>query len=182
MPYGTLSEAQIETIKPFVEGQVVHDLGAGDCVLACRLLDTMGAQKVVAIDSNKYMSPYRELPKGVEYRSMLFFHWAEPIDIAFVSWPQGNDCNLEDLVQDSRLVIYLGKNWGGVACGTMRFFKALRDREVLAMVPDERNTLIVHGPKRVTRKPTPEERAIIYDPHRVFSYEELYGSGVLKSA
>ena len=48
-------------------------------------------------------------------------------------------------------------------------------REVLAYVPDPRNTLIVYGPRRVTRSLLGEERAGLYTD-KIFAYHEIEGA------
>jgi hypothetical protein len=179
MPSGFLSPKQVKALKPFVEGRTVHDLGAGDLILANQLWD-MGAVRVYAID--KSQMPDTAKP-GVTPIVSYFSQYEGPfdkadrhevIDTAFVSWPVNwPEEGLVKLVSRSNFIIYLGKNTDGAACGDIRLFNVLVKREVLAHVPEYRNTLIVYGVLEVERDLLPEERAAC-DPGRLYSYAEAH--------
>lgn len=46
------------------------------------------------------------------------------------------------------MVIYIGKNTDGIACGSPQLFDYFRWREVLVYDPDPQNVLIVYGALR----------------------------------
>ena len=54
------------------------------------------------------------------------------------------------------MVIYVGSNTSGNSCGTNALFAHFRERDVLAYVPERRNTLIVYGLR------LPEPRALVH--------------------
>lgn len=174
MGEGRLSSEQCAVVRRFTEGQRVHDLGAGDLSLARKILNEFKAESVVAVDKDS-----RAADANVKvvraafntYRALL----QAPIQVAFVSWPL--NCQLPgllDLLAPAGAVIYLGKNTDGVACGWPGFYLDLSAREVLAHVPERRNTLIVYGPQRVNRLPLGEELAGI-DFQKCYSYYTAEG-------
>ena len=156
MPYGVLSPSQKQQLKHFVQGQRVVDLGAGDLKLANDLL-RLGTTQVLAID--------KEGMRTRSHRIALFNGRFDqvpdsfPLDLAFVAWPPNWKCGLERLVRLSKTVVYLGKNTDGTMCGTAELFQDLSRRNVLAYVPDPKNTLIVYGSEQVVRPPKGEELA-----------------------
>lgn len=166
---GRLNDEQVAALAPHVKGRVVHDLGAGDLVLA-QLLVKQGAEKVVAVD--RYTLP-GEAPAGIEVVEAYFEDYYEPIDVAFMSWPVNWVSGLHALAARARTAIYLGKNTDGSCCGDSILFHQLWQREVLAHVPDRPNTLIIYGPKFVTRDMLPEERTHLDDPDTMWAYDEL---------
>jgi hypothetical protein len=174
MPNGSLSPSQLEALQPFVEGRIVHDIGAGDLCLA-QSLCVAGARKVVAIDKVTMPRPPNEhIVPVVSY----FARFKDPIETAFVSWPVNwPEAGLLDLVSNSDRVIYLGTNTDGTACGDPILFHHLSQREVLAHVPEFRNTLIVYGPCTETRDLLPEEKAAL-DPSRMYSFAEVHAIDV----
>lgn len=88
-------------------------------------------------------------------------------EIAFLSWPLNcDDPHRDEIVRSTPIVAYLGKNTGGVACGSADLFVDLCHRELLAHVPARSgvkgNTLIVVGrPLPEPREPVAEEIAAI---------------------
>lgn len=169
MPYGALAPTQKQQLKPFVQGQRVVDLGAGDLKLANELL-RLGAHQILAIDK-----------EGMVTRSLriALFHGrfdqvpdSFPLDLVFVSWPPNWRCDLERLVRLAKTVVYLGKNTDGTMCGTPELFHHLSGRNVLAYVPDPKNTLIVYGSDLVTRRPKGEELAGIRISTDMYSFEQ----------
>lgn len=137
----------LATIKPYIAGRVVHDLGAGDCVLAMMLLRS-GALAVEAVDK-EYLGGGVQLPPSGRYHRAAFKDYRpETIDVAFVAWPEndrGVSTGLLSLLQRAQTVIYLGKNTGGVMCGTPALFRHFASREFLAYEPDKLNVLCVYG-------------------------------------
>lgn len=156
MPYGYLSSEQEATLTSFIDGKVIHDLGAGDLVLSCRLI-ALGASKVIAVDKKK---PSNTDPK-VFYTESSFAHFTDPVSVAFVSWPPLYDCFVEKVTQRAEMVIYLGKNTDGFLCGSLGFFNNLLRRRLLAYVPDRKNVLLVAGESGEGRQLTGDEYAAI---------------------
>ena len=170
MPHGILSQAQQEAVRPHIVGKVIHDLGCGDLELS-RWLIQAGAKKVVAID--------RYPPSCSRFTQVTvvvtWFHlYQEPVETVFLSWPiNWQDPGLLRMVNEAKLVIYLGSNLDGNACGFREMFEHLLCREVLAHVPDRKNTLVVYGNQVVEREPIPEEFAAL-NQERVYSFQEVY--------
>ena len=169
MSHGKLSSAQARIVAAFVKDELVHDLGAGDLELARQLI-ALGARGVVAVDKN----PTHKRVPLVRQVASHFHAFEEPIEVAFVSWPVNwQDLGVVGLVKRAPLVIYLGTNMDGIACGTGELYWDLSKREVLAHEPHPKNTLIVYGHRSVTRDPLPEEIAGM-DPTRLYRYREMY--------
>jgi hypothetical protein len=142
MPYGTLNAAQEECLKHLVAGKVVYDLGAGDLVLAHKLLE-LGAAKVVAIEKELFFVD--NVAPEIEVRRQYFQHMNEDIDIAFVSWPANYDNGLLPILKRTKTIIYLGKNTDGSMCGTPALFQYLITRKIEEHVPSRPNTLICYS-------------------------------------
>jgi len=169
--YGQLNDLQREAVRPYLQGKVVYDLGAGDLLLSVELL-ALGALRVEALDK-------APMPKPTDSRintTRAYFedYFGRPISTSFLSWPANrDDFGLFRLVEQSDTVIYLGKNTDMTACGSPALFKRFLKREVLEYLPAFKNTLIVYGPRRVSgRKPLGEEFAGIYN-QTWFSYEQV---------
>ena len=157
MPHGALNLEQAQLVERFVRGQVVYDFGASDLYMSCELL-RLGASKVIAIDKEPVR--FRGIPKGIDFRQCVFRDVLDdPIGIAFLSWPPNYDTGLMPILRRSRVIVYLGKNTDGTACGTPEMFYYLLKRKV-EYVPDRKNDLICYTEylKR-PRKPLPEEEA-----------------------
>lgn len=153
--WGSLCPGQERTLAPFIRDKVVADLGCGNGSLSDKL-DAMGAAKCLRID--KTQAPitrlFQEGPGDLVY------------DVAFVSWPSNNQSAtaLIPWLMRAEIVVYLGSNFDGTACGTREFFAYLQMRELLAYVPDRANSLIIVGkPLEISRPPTDEELAATSD-------------------
>ena len=172
MSYGHLSPAQRKALKPFIQGQHIHDLGAGDQVLSQQLL-RLGCTHVTAVD--KQPSASKRFNR-ITWVTSYFVHYHDPLDTAFLSWPQNyRQPGLVSILERSRLVIYLGSNTGGSACGDRDLWLHLTSRELLAYSPDPANTLAVYGPARTTREPQGEELAALTNLSHMWSYWEAEG-------
>lgn len=178
MSYGSLSAPQRAALAPFVKGKKVHDIGAGDLALSNELL-MMTAKQIIAVDSHEYPALRRHAgmskpPSKIERVTTYFHKYMDPIDTAFVSWPINHyDPGLVAIVERSRVVIYLGKNSDGTACGFPAFFLPLSKREVHVYIAERANTLIVYGPRPVERPMYGEERASILIDERMWPFDEL---------
>lgn len=173
MPYGDLNQDQELLVKRFVQGQVVHDLGAGDLYLSCELL-RLGASKVIAIDKNPIQ--FKDIPAEIEYRLTTFQSILDdPIQVAFLSWPPNFDTGLGSILRRSQVILYLGKNTDGTACGTPEMFQYLLRRKA-EYLPDRHNTLICYTDfMKVEREPLPEEEACLmsYTDLRYRLYDQV---------
>ena len=196
MSFGRLSEDQEKVLAPFVKDKIVHDLGAGFCDLSLRLLE-LGASRVVAIDKDR-MPRLEHLAGRVAQARATFAEaagfgspggfsdeearrarsLARTIDVAFLSWPRENKVpGLVELLGRARIVVYLGKNTDMSMCGWPgMFLEALLPRSVLAHAPEQRNTLIVYGPRsNEPRRILGEEAAALAAgeaPPRVVTWEK----------
>lgn len=171
MSWGRLTKEQSSLLVPFILGKTVHDLGAGDLTLSKALI-SLGAGRVVAVEKDLDPIP-KTIPSGIEVVHSLFRNFSDSIEIAFVSWPVVHETGLNGLTERSPLVIYLGKNYDGMSCGNRGFWRGVGKREILASVPDVRNTLILYGPERVERAPHPEEVAAT-DASAISYFRDLY--------
>jgi len=176
--YGQLTNEQLAVLIQYTKGKVVHDLGAGSLELARivrsghrRGRRTGGACKVIAIDKERISPPSDPC---IEVVWTLFKDYKEPIDIALVSWPQNvPDAGLLDLIERSRIIIYLGKNTDGMMCGWPGLFWSFLSRALLAYVPDRKNVLAVYGHELTAlRRPTGEELAGLTTYEKLYSYED----------
>lgn len=169
MAYGRLTLEQELALKPHVQGQLVHDLGAGDLVVAADLL-RLGTKQVVALDKETYR---RKAPQGITPVTCYFEDYPSPVDIAFMSWPRNTfDVGLLNICRRARLVIYLGCNTGGQACAFPHLLQHLATRQVLAHVPDRVNSLIIYSSGLESRRYLPEEYTGIFQDKQ-WSYEEI---------
>lgn len=174
MSLASISLEQRTALREAVAGRLVHDLGAGDLKLSSKVLQ-LGAAHVVAVD--KEDCP-RRVPHGITYRKCLFKDFQDPIDVAFLAWPDNHNTGVTPLVMRARRVVYLGKNTDGTMCGTGDLFIALLRRALLAYVPHRANTLIVCGDfLPAPREPTGEEAAglSIMREDRIWTYEQAEG-------
>lgn len=173
MPYGKLSCAQADILRRHLGGRVVHDLGAGNLGLTRRLLD-LGALSVVAVDKERL--PRLRDPR-IRCVSTTFEKCLDTPDVAFVSWPSNRPLpGLVPLLHRAQLVIYLGKNTDGSACGHWTLFSSLLHREVLAYLPERENTMIVYGdPGKTVREPLGEEMAALTMDECMWGFEEAEG-------
>lgn len=173
MSFGRLSHAQLMAIRAVIAQREVVDLGAGSGALAQQLVDT-GASRVVAIDKVEW----GPVASGVERLWMRFEDYVGPASLVFLSWPDNHpNRGLLDIVTRAQTVIYVGKNTDGTACGWPGLFTEFQTREIVAHVPEQRNTLTVYGPARVRRGPTGEEFAGINCHGAWFSFSRAEALG-----
>lgn len=172
MGYWSLTKPQASTLRSFVRGKTVFDLGAGDLSLAI-LVKKWGAARVVGVDRKRMPS----IP-GIE---RIEGDWAysdvkEVPEVALLSWPINSpNPRLLKLVKKSRSVVYLGKNTDGTCCGWPGLFEHLLERKVLSYKPDRANTLIIYGAAGRHPRETKlgEEIGGLMMDKEMFSYEHL---------
>lgn len=160
--WGVFTPEMTEAVRPFVLGQHVWDLGAGHLGHAERLLD-LGASRVTVVDK-------KNLPSSVDPRievrgNCLFSDLVPgPMDVIWWSWPINHYCEgLDALLDQAEIVIYLGCNVNGTACGDILHFDRLirSRRRIEAHVPHPRNSLIIYGAPYQRQVPLlPEEIAL----------------------
>lgn len=176
MPYHRLSENQLCAIEPYIRKQIVYDLGAGDCSSSTLLL-SRGASRVMAIDKDDQRTGYPDfLRMGFDQLAAV----VKDIDVAFISWPVNHYIpGLLQLIRKTAIVIYLGSNTDGNACGHPHYFEDFRHRELLAYVPEKPNTLAVYGnyldePRSFEKLRGEEIAAItIFQQDRILTFEEV---------
>lgn len=169
MAYGRMTLEQELALAPHIKGELVHDLGAGDLIMASDLL-RLGAKQVVAIDKETYR---KKAPQGITPVTCYFEEYPSPVDIAFMSWPRNTfDVGLLNICRRARRVVYLGCNTGGRACAFPQLLQHLATRQVLAHVPDGHNSLIVYSSALEARRYLPEEYAGIFQDKQ-WDYREL---------
>lgn len=174
--YGTVTPEMVGVIREYVQGRCVWDLGAGDLAYAHHLVRRWGAEKVVAVDKEEMPQPRRR----AVFRVQKYFADVQMpqagVDVVFLSFPQNTRlAGLVRLLGKSKVVIYLGCNTGGTACGDQELFLHLTGREVLAHVPHERGSLVVYGGACAQRSLVPEEWAATH-PERMWSFGEAVSS------
>lgn len=168
--YWKLNQTQRKAIAHIVQGRTVTDLGAGDLSLAKELLK-LGAAKVVAIDKQpgKSPDPRIEVRKGY-YKDLQ----PQPSEVAVLAWPSNSHLpGLEEFLRQASVVVYLGKNTNGTACGTPELFKYFLTRKLSAHLPDRLNTMLVYKGSCAPRAPVGEEVAGI-DTFVMWDHDELY--------
>ena len=146
--YGVWTHEMEETIRPFIECRVVWDLGAGLLSNTHRLL-RLGASHVVAVDKERHPTGTFSCPKRVTLIQSYFADLEVPpegIRVALLSWPVNYHMKgLISILRECNIVIYLGSNTDGSACGWPGLWKHFQGREVLAHIPHRSNSLIVYG-------------------------------------
>lgn len=172
--YGTVTPEMESTLEPHVRGKEVWDLGAGD-LWHSKMLLRHGAARVVAVD--KWGITSKAPVTGVRFVKEYFQFVEAPadgIDVAYLSWPinHGHIPGLVDLLKRSRVVVYVGSNLNGGACGNERLFTYLSSREVLGHIPHTRNTMAIYGGGLAgPRQLLPEEWAAL-SPDRIWTLDE----------
>lgn len=169
--WGKLNAAHLDALRPFVSGRVVHDVCSGpEFPLAGDLLE-LGAKKVVAIDKERRSARSRA---RVEYYHMRLHEFKGKAAVVMLSWPPNHAIDgLLGILERARVVIYLGSNTGGNACGTPALFRHLIRRELLAYVPHSSNSMIVVGDSLgAPRAKTGEECAALQDDMITFGAAE----------
>lgn len=151
MPCGLLTMRMANAIRPFVTDRTVWDLGAGDLGYSRKLLE-LGACGVTAVD--KSFSRVTPDPQIILVEQGFNDITPPKIDVAFLSWPWATQIpGLIRLLQASRIVIYLGCNTDGTACGPKPVFHYLTRREIIWHLPHPRNSLIIYGPTEAPGRP-----------------------------
>lgn len=173
---GKLNDEQEAVVRTFVQGMNVHDLGAGQLGMARKLVE-LGAHTVTAVDKDYEgrLQLYQDRPAQVSLVGETFEEYARHghfIDVAFVCWPECyQQEGIVELINKVRVVIYLGSNFDGTACGCTDMWENLKRKEVLALVPSRWNSLIVYaGQKWIARRPVPEEYAALHRHEPYISY------------
>ena len=167
MSWGHLYYRQARVVAKHVRGRVVHDLGCGDLTLTKKLL-ALGAARVIGVDHRVEGRPSDPRMHLVETR---FENYMGDIDVAFLSWPINWTSGVSLLAARAKTVIYLGCNTGGFQCGTQDLFEGFLCRDLAAYVPHRKNTLIVCGGLRDTRRaPQGEEWAAL--SYEIVGYAE----------
>ena len=175
MPYGHHNPEQEGIIREVVAGKSVIDIGCGDMTYSERLRQ-MGARSVLALDKC-------DLPTfvpGIEIVQTSIDKFEQKnrdrsFDVGFLSWPVNRDIQgLSGLLRRCGVVIYLGSNVDGSACGNHTLFFQLMQRRLDHYSPDRSNSLIVVSePLSEARPPTGEEYAAIHS-EKVFSFKEAH--------
>ena len=165
--YGTFPRSFFPIVKQFVDGKTVVDLGSGDGERA-EILKHLGGVVVMVDKEPSSPEVVRESFKDLGTTIKLLHP-----DVIHLAWPSNHDTGVIHLLSMAPVVIYVGKNTDGSACGTPNLFARLRWREVLAYVPRRQNTLIVYGAIRnEPRKGLYHEEAAGLDQDEVWGYGE----------
>jgi len=163
--YVHLTDEIFDTIDPYVRGKRGVDFGAGDLQATQMVTKRLQPAAILAIDKYPARKP---LPPPIVFKRALFRDVtcedvADYRDFAILFWP--NICpfiydGLKGVLGQFTTVIYCGTNFDGTACGWPNLFEYFLSRELLAHVPDQKNSLLVLGNAQANRRsPTPEEDA-----------------------
>lgn len=169
MSFGVLSQQMKVALRPFVEGRSVIDLGAGDLGHSVEL-KRLGASRVLAVDQH----PMSDID-GIETHCCNFSDPIEAMDVAFLSWPINRYCTgLNELLDQHDIVIYLGSNLEGNACGSLELFQHLTQRNPIVHACEPRNTLLVYSRSARVESLYAEEIAAIdsWNGGPVMTYQE----------
>ncbi len=166
------SQEQGKVLRPFITGQLVHDLGAGMLLQAHQLLD-FGARQVIAIDKEPYVLQAQRDERMVPINCYLS-NYTEKVEIVFLGSPTNQYIpGLLDLLEKARIIIYLGKNTDLTACGWPGLFWHFLGREVVAYAPEPANVMVVYGSRASTPRPIlGEELAALTAHGLVLSFAE----------
>ena len=166
-----ISQEQESALRPYLEGKVVHDLGAGDLTLAQYLVNAMEVFHVFAIDRDENST---DNPK-IECITSHFKDYTiiDSISVAVMSWPVNWACSLELRAAESDVVVYIGKNTDSSACGDPTLWNHLILRQVLLYMPTFKNDLIIYGPETGERELLPEEKAAL-DQNKIYNWATLH--------
>ena len=132
---------------------------------------------MIAVDKRYAHGRLVGAPSKVKLVGELFEQYAarKPrIAVAFVSWPEQYS-SPESLVETAPVVVYVGCNFDGTACGSFRFWHHLVRRDLLVSYHDRVETMLIYGPYTgKERELVPEEYAAVHRS-RVYSYGSLDG-------
>jgi hypothetical protein len=173
---GEMTPDMNEKIKPLLAGQEVWDLGAGGLHYSQHLLK-LGAKRVVAVDRRGFQhTRYKGLNICPVHKDFVDVDVpAAGIRVAFVSWPTNQRLpGLIEILRQCDMVIYLGSNTDGSACGWDGLFRHFAERKVLHYLPIRRNSLIVYGARCSERPLLGEEFATISGQLLTFDQAQAY--------
>ena len=164
--FAHLTPKMRRVLREYAENRLVYDLGAGDCKLARQVAKY--ARSVFAVDP--VISGRLRADGNIVYIPWTFDNFmygvSPPCEVALVSWPTNNNRAMQTLLPilaQSAVVIYIGCNTDGTACGTPDLFRYFARRELLAEIPNRRNTMLVLGAPCAGRPLTHEEHAGLDD-------------------
>jgi hypothetical protein len=148
--YGRLTGQQQAAVKRAVKGMNVVELGsrAGE---HARLLVELGALHVDAIEKDPWgreAAGPRITVHECYFEQVQFSQLRQPADVAFVSWLdtcEGKITGAVRLLQNMPMVVWLGQNYNGTACGSPSVHRHLLGRRVVEVWPHRQNTLIVYA-------------------------------------
>jgi hypothetical protein len=163
-----LSEGQLAVIAEHVRGRRVADYGAGNLEKAHQLAQ-LGATEVIAVDEER--SSRAVTDPRVTVVTTRFQDYEPTCLVAFVSWPSNYAMGLHYILTVTPVVIYVGSNVNGNACGYEQMWRGLARREVLAHTLERHDSLIVYGPRRLARSALLEERGGL-DQSRIYWVED----------
>lgn len=186
--YIALSDEQMSVLRRHIQGCPMWDLGCGIGLGSSLLLDA-GATSVDMVDPIFERAEGRGLAAGIEalFAGRMRTHAkrfedvvGEHIPNCLTSWPENTSrfAALTTIVKRvPGVVVYVGKNYDGMCCGRVDFWEEVSQREILAMVPEYRNTLIVYGPKRVKRNLVFEEHSglTMMNQREPYYWEDIMG-------
>lgn len=148
-------------IRAQVQGQVVHDLGAGDTTLALQLVG-LGAKQVLLLDKEHiFTPPSLQSLKAIRTYYSDWTGW-EDVRVAFLSWPPSHTPGLVKGLEKVPTVIYMGANHGGTSAGSVALFQHFLQRPLLTYIPNPKNSLLIYGSwnrEADPRSPVGEEQA-----------------------
>lgn len=131
---------QEDSIRLYIEGRSVIDLGAG-CLNLAMQLKRLGASSVLAVD--EVDMPFCD---GIETQQKCFIDVTETLDVAFLSRPINRFCEgLNEILDRHEIVIYLGSNLAGSACGSLELFQYLVKRNPLAHILEPTGTMLIYS-------------------------------------
>lgn len=161
--FGAIEPKQLEVLCGLVAGKSVWDLGCGPDLAEARLLTSLGAREVYAVDkhgrNNSMVPRFSRLVDGTsgvivdcqayfdEFSSFLErAGLSEGPDVAFIKWPTVNGgFGLTQLVSRAPKVVYIGLNDGLTACGSRSLWEHFKARKLETVVEGAGGSLLVYG-------------------------------------
>lgn len=162
-----LTHSQARCLRSVVQNRTVHDIGCGSGELS-RWMAQNGAWRVYAVDKDIGTLPKKFAQPNVVRVAASFAAYSKKLagdvgDVAVISWPwDSKHDGLVELLRKFTVVVYIGKNTDGSACGSNDLWQHLTTRALREEIPDQRNVLLHYGPE-------------VFDKPALRSEEEIAG-------
>ena len=170
MYWQRISTDQMQAVQSACKNKQVLDIGAFNAALASKLIEG-GARHVTTLDKEDPLFDENRFPAEISKivatfqefnRSHTNKNWA----VGILAWPINSDYAVRPLLpilSRCKTVIYIGSNQSGSQCGTPMLWSYLSQREVLAYLPSQTNSVVIYGsqPRQTARLIEEEELGLL---------------------